>query len=277
LWVKLLPRSAIHISKTCFQSRSMIRDLVRRELQIRFVGSLLGTWWNIIHPAVMIVVYSTVFSGIMHSRIPGGSGIQDSPFAYTIFLCSGLLPWNGMVETILKGTAAVFDNSHLVKKLSFPIEILVPSVLGTALFNFLVSMLVFMLLVVWSGTLSWHAVIVLPALVSFQFLFGLGLALFLSALAVFFRDVQQIVNISTTILFWMTPIVYVPEILPMWVQQYLQFNPMTHFIGLYREIILMGSIGSTEAWAIVAALSTISFCLGASFFCRFKQDIPDEI
>ncbi len=273
----MLPRSAIHITKACFQSRGMIRDLVRRELQIKYVGSLLGTWWNFIHPVVMIAVYSTVFSGIMKSRIPGGSDEQLGPFAYTVFLCAGLLPWNGMVETIQRGTAAIIDNSHLVKKLSFPIEILVPSVLGTALFNYLVSMFIFLMLVVWSGSLQWHALFLLPCVIALQFIFGLGLALFLSALSVFFRDVQQIVSISTTILFWMTPVVYVSEILPVWVQETLQFNPMTHFIKIYRDIILSGSTGTLGAWLIITMLSFITFSFGSSFFCRFKQDIPDEI
>jgi lipopolysaccharide transport system permease protein len=271
----MLPRSAIHIARINWSHRGLVVDLVHREFRLRYVGSLLGSWWNLIHPIVMIAIYSIIFSSLMRSRM---SGLQiDHPLGYTFFLCSALLPWNSFVETINRGSGAFVDNSHLVKKVSFPLEVFVPVVAGASSLNFVISYGCFLALAVMSGFgLGW-SVLLVPLVFVIQLIFSAGICLGLSTLTVFFRDIQQFTSISLNIWFWLTPIVYMREVLPERIGKLVDLNPFAHFAGIYQKLAFEQRFPAMEEWGIISAFALVSIVAGASIFTRFKPDIPDEL
>ncbi len=92
----------------------ILLDFARRDFKLRYTGSILGTKWNYIHPLVMILVYTLVFSKVMGARL----GDQTKPFEYSIYLCSALLPWNFFVDLLTRQTSCLTDNAAFLKKMS---------------------------------------------------------------------------------------------------------------------------------------------------------------
>ncbi|MFW7378363.1 MAG: ABC transporter permease [Oligoflexus sp.] len=250
-------------------------DLIKRDIKFKFLGSLIGKYWNIIHPLAMITVYTVVFSKIMGAKIGGLA--KESPLSYTIYLCAGLLPWNAFVETISRGTNVYFDHAHLIKKVSFPSSIIHFVSAGSSTFTFAISMSIYFLLLLFSGYgLNGQAILVIPIFL-IQLVFSIGLGLFLSVLQVFFRDTAQIVSIVLQLWFWGTPIVYMESRVPESLHWLLTINPMYHFVSLYHKVLVYNVQTTAQDWFAVIGLAAIAAALGTSFLGFFEKEIPDEI
>ena len=215
--------------------RELIRNLVLRDLRTRYKGSALGYLWTQLAPLGMMLVYVLVFSLLM----PGGVAM------FPVFVIVALLPWNFAAEAVTGGTRSVIDGSALVKKVYFPREVLPLVAVLSSLLNYLLSlpmmllvMAVVQLLTIGRLNFSWTFAY-LPVLVVIQTALLAGLALLLSAVAVFFRDVVHLVGIVVNIWFFLTPVIYSlgafgegPAVrLVRWL------NPMASLIEFYREIL----------------------------------------
>lgn len=178
--------------------REVLLNLVRRELKVKYAASVLGALWSLLNPIVYLAVFAFV------ARVLG-AGIPD----YPVYLLSGLLAWNLFAATMSSGARSVIDNANLVKKVSFPHEILPLSAVGVALVDFALQSGVFFLFILVSGY-GIH----LPELALWPLAFvallvlTVGLSLWFSALNVRYRDVGHLLNIALLVWFWATPIVY---------------------------------------------------------------------
>ena len=171
--------------------RGFIIDSIRRDFQARYQSSFLGALWLILQPVAMISVYTLVFSSLMRARLPD----MNSPFAYSIYLCSGVLTWGLFTET-LNGLVNVFlNNANILKKLNFP-HICLPIIVSvSSLINFLIIFALFVLFMLVSGTFpGWIFFAIIPVLVV-QMIFTVGLGIILGVMNVFVRDVGQFVAI----------------------------------------------------------------------------------
>jgi lipopolysaccharide transport system permease protein len=223
----------------------------------------------------MIGIYSIIFSSLMKSRM---AGMQiDHPLGYTIFLCSALLPWNAFVETINRGAGAFVENAHLVRKVAFPLEVFIPVVAGVSTLNFLISYGLFIGLMLFSGFGLSLSALLIPVVFTIQLVFSLGICLGLSTLTVFFRDAQQFTAIGLNLWFWLTPIVYVREVLPDRFRNLVDLNPFSHFAAMYQTLAASQSYPGWQSWLIISAVAVLSLTVGASMFSHFKPDIPDEL
>lgn len=197
--------------RTLWDYRSFIFGSVKREFQSKYRNSLFGAAWTVINPLAMILVYTVIFSQVMRTKLPG----VDNSFAYSIYLCSGVLTWGLFAEIIGRAQNIFLENANLIKKISFPRLCLPVIVIVSALLNFAIIFglfLGFLLLVgFWPG---WTSLAILPVL-AIQLLFAIGLGMTLGVLNVFFRDVGQFFGIFMQFWFWLTPIVYPATILPM--------------------------------------------------------------
>lgn len=227
------------------------------ELRYRYAGSALGVFWNVVNPLAQILIYTIVFSSIMAPRLGSGS----STVGFTLYLCSGILPWVAFSECVLRGANAFIENASYLKKLPIPEQVFVAQNAVSATLGLAISMsLLFVLTLVTAGRLSPSWIGVPVVLVLFQ-AFGFGIGLLLSTVNAFLRDVGQVVGIGLHLWMWATPIVYVESILPERLQTLLQYNPAYPFIDSLHRMIMSGEwpLGwewlSMVSWALAAPLA----------------------
>src|SRR4051794_14657739 len=222
--------SAMGMLNALWAYRGFLLGSVRRELQVRYRNSLLGAAWNVIHPLAMIIVYTVIFSQLMRSRLPGVGGT----FAYSIYLCAGILTWGLFTEITARAQNMFLENANLLKKLSFPRLSLPVIVVANALVNFAIVFSLFTVFLLLTGTFPGAAYAALLPVLLIQIAFAIGLGMVLGVLNVFFRDVGQFFTIFVQFWFWLTPIVYPRAILPAKLLPWLALNPMATLITAYQ-------------------------------------------
>src|SRR5262245_16161894 len=208
--------------------RELIRNLVLKDLKLKYRDSTLGFLWSLANPLLLIVVFAFVFGHILRGGPPN--------FAY--FLMVGILPWNFFAQSLTMSTGSILENGSLIRKVAMPMEAFP---ISTVLFNlaqYLLALAVFfsMALLFFRVAPSWSWVCFVPVLVM-QGLFTLGVCLIASTATVFYRDVRHFVEILLTLLFWLTPIVYDVKTIPPSLAAIIQLNPMTYFVLAYQDIL----------------------------------------
>jgi lipopolysaccharide transport system permease protein len=248
----------------------LLRELVKRDFQGRYAGSLLGFVWSFVQPLWMLVLFTFVFSTVMQVRLAGAHTQH-----FSVFLFSGLLPWLALQEGVMRSSTAVTDNASLVKKLRFPAEILILAVVLAALLHEAIAAAIFLVVVTVLGDLSWSGLPLLLLALPLQIALTVGLGLLLGSVHVFFRDTAQILGMVFTAWFYLTPIVYPVESVPPRFLPWIQANPLTALVGLYRQALL-GAPPAGGTWFLVAAAAVL-LSLGFWLFARLKPAFVDEI
>jgi lipopolysaccharide transport system permease protein len=266
----------IKILRTTFNHRQLSIDLIKRDLKLRYLGSILGRYWNILHPLAMILIYTVIFSQVMGAKIGGLA--RDNPYGYTIYLCAALLPWNAFTELVNRTTTVFLDNSHFIKKVSFPHEIIHSIPFGTSLISYVIALFFYLIMLFGIGyPMNWQALALVPIIFLLQSAFAIGLGFYFSVFQVFFRDTQQIVGIVFQIWFWGTPIVYMIENISAKLQFIFYLNPFWYFANMYHDIFVGQSLPDLRDLLVATGLAAFFFVSGAEFLKRFMNDIPDEI
>lgn len=263
----------MNLIHSLWQFRGFILGSVRRDIHARYLGTLLGASWVVIQPLMMILVYTLIFSKVMHSRLPGVRG----DFAYSIHLCAGLLPWLYFAETLQRCQTIFIDHANLMKKSSFP-RICLPiiTVLITT-FNFAVIFGLFLLFLLMTGNLpGWQIFAILPV-VLLQTLLALGLGILFATLNVFFRDVGQFVGVILQFGFWLTPIVYPMSVLPEWTHRWIQLNPLVGVFNYYQTIFVEHRLPALDGLVSALIWTSIALLAGLAVYRRHQQDMVDEL
>lgn len=255
------------------QNSYMIRSLVALDLQKRYVGSLLGVFWSVVHPLIQLLIYYFVFSVVLKMRL----GAEYGGTNYAVWLIAGLLPWMMFAEVLTRSSDAVLEQAAVIKKMVFPSEILPIVKIAAAVVTHLIGLcLLLVLLGVVGDGISWRVVLVAPYLMMIV-LFALGIAWALSALNVFLRDIGQVVGVFVNIWFFLTPVVYAEHLIPERVRVVLILNPMYHAIEGYRAAIL--GKGAMNATGIIYLLvcGLVATVLGGVIFKRMKPEFVDVL
>lgn len=253
--------------------RGFILGSVQREFQVSYKNSMLGAAWTVIRPLVMIVVYTVVFSQIMRSKLPG----VDSEFAYSIYLCAGVLPWSFFTEAVTRGQNVFLENATLLKKVQFPLICLPVIAMANALVNFVIIFVLFLIFLVITQSFPGVVFVALIPVLALQVLLTLGMGLTLGVLYVFFRDVGQLTAVVLQFWFWVTPVVYPLNILPPFFQQLISHNPLTHLMGAYQTVLVNGQWPDwSSLWSV--ALLAVFFCLAGTYlFKKHAGEMADEL
>lgn len=250
----------------------LVKELVKRDLEARYAGSLLGRVWSFAQPLWLLLLFTFVFSVVL--RVPL-AGTRTEHFA--IFLFCGLLPWSAFQEGVHRAASAITDNSMLVKKLRFPPESLVLAPVLTALLHQGVASLPFLVVLVALRELSPGGLPLLVLAVPLQAALTLGLGLLLSSVHVFFRDTVQVLGLALTGWFYLTPIVYPRDAVPEAYRSWIDWNPLTALVELYRQAFLGGELRLPAGMPTLVVSAVVLVCAGLWLFRRLKATFADEI
>ena len=250
----------------------LFHNFTRQDFYGQFNASIGGWLWLFMTPIVHIVIYAFVFSYIFQIRAPEEFGETR----FVVFMMVGYLPWFAFAEAISRSTGLLIEKAPLITKVMFPVQVL--PVVGTMV-PYLTHAIGFGLLLAYLAaqglfSASW---LLIPFIFFLQFLFTMGLVAVLSALCVFLRDLQQIVMLSITIWFFLTPIIYpISMIREESIRALFLLNPMHSFVNLYREVVLLGDVSMIHLYIIVPT-ALISYFFGGWLFMRIKHAFGDVL
>lgn len=266
-----LPRALLRPFRVLLARREAIRFFVARDIRARYVNSVLGIWWAVIQPLVLLTLYTFIFSRVMNARFGEGANNGD----YALYLFCGLLPWLAFSDGVTRSASVLLEQTPLIKKVVFPSEILPVHVVLSALVVEFIGLLVLL-----GGTLlfgrppSW-TMIVLPVVVLLQFMFTAGVAWMLATLTVFVPDVRPAVNLGLTLWMFLTPIVYPATMVPERFRWLLSLNPMSYVVEAYRNAVLDHQLPAFGQLAVFAVFAATAFVCGHWVFNRSKQAFAD--
>ncbi len=254
--------------RAVFTYRALLRNLVARDLKLKYRGSALGFLWSLINPLVMLAVYTVAFTVFL-----GRGGPQ-----FVFLLLVGLLGWTFFAASIAGASGSLVDNTSLTKSLHFPRAILP---LASVLFN--LSQLVLTALVFVPVLMVYHQVTptwvmgLFPVLLALQLVFVAGVALTLAALTAMFRDIRHLVEVGIGVLFWMTPIIYTLGDLPERVRWAIAYTPVSPFIRGYQAIVIHQTVPALEIWLASAGFAVVAVAVGVRVFSRLEPRLGEML
>jgi lipopolysaccharide transport system permease protein len=248
-------------------ARELLRTFVARDLQVRYKGSALGILWSLLNPALMMGVYTAVFSSIMRNNI------SDFP----VFFMSGFLPWTFFATALQIGSFALLSNASLLQKVYFPREVLPISVTLANLANLGFAFLAFLPLGLYLRGFTVPGLLgVLPVTV-FLLMFTVGMVMLFSALMVFFRDIEFLLGVTLQAWFFLTPIVYEFDDVPHHLARFTQFNPMLPFVNAYRDSLYDGDFPPLFRLVECAIIGSVTLVACYMAFNRMKGHVVEEL
>ncbi|HEY0061825.1 MAG TPA: ABC transporter permease [Telluria sp.] len=259
--------------KSIISYRGFILGSVKREFQAKYGNAMLGASWTVLNPLAMIVVYTVIFSQVMNSKLPG----VNTAFAYSIYLCAGILTWGLFAEITGRSQTVFIDHANLIKKISFPRISLPIIIVLSALLNFAIIFGLFLAFLLVSGQFPGAIALAMLPVLAIQILLAIGLGMVLGVLNVFFRDVGQFFSIFVQFWFWLTPVVYPASILPKEVMFLIDWNPMARIIAAYQGIFVSGQMPDWGNLAPVAALAVLLCVFGMRLFRKRSGEMVDEL
>ena len=253
--------------------RHYILSAIINELRGRFVRSRLGGLWMIVHPLAQVAIFALILSAVLSAKLPG----IDHRFAYAIYLTAGILAWSLFFELVTTGLNLFIQHGNLLKKIVFP-KITLPLIAaGTALLNNIGLLLAIFVVFALLGHWPTVQVLWLPLLLLLTLALGLGLGLVLGVLNVFIRDIGQLVPILLQFGFWLTPIVYMPSIIPERLQGLLWLNPLYPLVSAYHNVLVFGQPPAWQGLVIIAVIAAGLLALALFLFRRASAEMTDVL
>ena len=251
-----------------YRYREMLINMVRRELRGKYKGSILGFLWTFINPLLQLVVYTIVFSNIMRM------GVSN----YEIFLFVALIPWMFFSTCVLSGAGSIIYNQSLVTKIYFPREILPLSVVTSNFINMIYcSVIVLAVVLFYHMNLNLEVWFMLPVIAFIEYILVIGIVLIVSALTVYFRDLEHILGIIIMAWQFLTPVMYPESFVPSQYQAILYLNPMTPIIISFRDVLYYGKMPVVENLVYAFLWSLIIFICGFLLFGKLQKDFAEEL
>ncbi len=271
-------RRVLPISDRLWTKFDLLRTLVRRDLEARYKGSVLGNLWSIVNPLSQLLIYTYVFSVVLKVKLSLKGLPANENVSFGLWLFAGLLPWIAFSTGLIQSAGSVIGQPNLVKKVVFPLSLLplVPIFSAFIESSFGLIMLIFFVALS-SGTL--HTTLALLPLVWIpQLLLTAGLGYLAAGLTVFLRDIPQTLNVILNIWFYVTPIVYpitsIPESWRNWV---LWLNPLAAIVEVYRDFILVGEVKHWGELGLAFIISGIVFVVGVLTYRKLRPGFADVL
>ncbi|MEX2260924.1 MAG: ABC transporter permease [Bryobacteraceae bacterium] len=250
------------------ERRSLVAQLVRRDFQQRFVGSAMGWLWSLIHPLVLLISWTFVFSVCLKVQITEN---------YPIYLFTGMLPWFLFSETVLRSSSSLLEHSNLITKTVFPAEVVPVSIFLSSLVGHLLALgLTIATVALWLNHIS-PLILALPVYILLTGLLAVGVGWIAAGLHVYLRDTAQILSVILTFWFWLTPIMITEEQIPENLRFLVAGNPLAYIVRAYREMLLSYQLPSLHDFLVITAYACGTFVVGGLFFRHLKRGFADVL
>ena len=256
-----------------YRYRQLIATLTARDLKARYRGSILGYFWSLANPLLLLTVYTIVFTVFFPAN-----AIQP----YPLFLFAGILPWTFFSAATLESTSAIAANAGLIKRVMFPAEALPLVVVLSHLVHFALAVPILVLATV--GFALHHDIAMRPTMILvlplmlLQTFFVAGISMTVSSAAVLFRDLRDIITNLMTLGFFLTPILYTIEGIPSRaLRALLRVNPMTPFVVSYQDVLFWGRLPALSDTVLMMAYALASMALGFAVFGRLRDTLAEAI
>jgi len=267
--------SPLKIGRHLWQYRDLIKQLTWREVIGRYKGSYLGLGWSLINPLIMLGIYTFIFSVIFKARWGVDPAEGTAVFALTLFM--GLITFNIFSEVVASGPTLILSNANFVKKVVFPLEILILVRFLSVTINALFSLAVLFLGIIYVYGYLHVTALFLPLVWLPMMMFTLGLGYFLSSLGVFVRDLGVTINIITTMLFFLSPIFYPISAVPEQFHFFCRINPIAIFVEDARRVVLWGRLPDWPYFFGGLVLSILVMIAGFIWFMKSKKTFADVV
>lgn len=251
-----------------FEYRDMISSLVRRELRGKYKGSVLGFLWTYLNPLCQVVIYSAVFSIVFRVQIE----------KFYLYLIIGMMPWTFFSTTVQGGANCIRAQSEMVKKIYFPREVLPISFATSSFVNMLLSFIITFLAIAtanWGFNLS--AILYLPLVMIIEYFFSLGLLLIVSAVTVYFRDLEHIMSVLMMAWIYVTPIMYDVSYIPEEFRDIFFANPMTPIICAYHDILYYKQLPDVNYLIQSGIVAFVVLVIGFLAFAKLDRSFAEEM
>ncbi len=262
-----------HFARVLIERRGLLAGLVRRDFETRYKGSVAGWMWGVIHPLVLLLVYTFVFSVVLGQK-PGPGEVTQN---YPLFLFAGMLPWLLFNETVTRSTTSLLEQSTLITKTVFPSEVVPVAIFLSSLVSHLIAVLLAM-----AGALIFlHTIgaglVALPIMAACLGLFAIGLGWITASLHVYLRDTAQVLTVALTLWFWATPIFISEARFPARLRFLIDWNPIAPLVSAYRNMLLGGIWPTGRELLVAAAWGIAMFVAGGLFFRYMKRGFADVL
>lgn len=261
------------IFQAVWNYRYFVLSSIKTEFRSRFARSKLGGLWMLLHPLAQVLIYALILSQIMTAKLPG----VESQYAYPIYLLAGMLGWTLFSEILSRLLTVFIDNGNLLKKMAFPKLALPLIAIGSALINFILLMIVMFIVFSFLGHIPLYALHWLPVLILITIGLAVGIGLILGTINVFIRDIGQAMTIVLQFWFWLTPVVYMPSIIPEKYHTLLMMNPMTGVIIGYQNVLVYDKAPDTDLLIYPGILAIITMVLAMIIFRKASEEMADAL
>lgn len=250
-----------------YRFRWLLYELVKRDIKLRYRGSLLGIAWTLLNPLLFMGVYTLVFSVIMRSTIQH----------YPLFLLSGLIPWMWFSAAVTQATISILGGGAYIGKTLMPAELLVLVPVISNGVNFVITVALLVLVNVALGANVGWALLFLPLLALIQLSMTLGISMIVAVLNVFFRDIEQIVSYVLTAAFFMTPIFYTRAAIPEDLRFIAAYNPVAAVIAAYQNVFYKGVPPDANDLLVSGAFGVIVLIVGLAYFSSTRDALGEQV
>ncbi len=262
------------VLRLLWRHRALVAVLVRRDLGARYRASLLGYFWSLLNPLLLLAVYSVVFTTVFEPRMAGAR-------PYPLFLFAGLLPWLFFSGALLDSAVTLIDNGALLAKVVCPPEIFPAVTVISHLVHHLLALPVLVAALAAAALTGHHpfpwTIVLLPLGLLPWIVLAMGAALMVAALSVHFRDLRDLLGHLLNLLFFGSPIIYSLRGLPEGLRRILVLNPMTSVVEVYRALAFDGRVPGLGSWLVACVAAVVVFALGSSLFTRLRDTLVEAV
>lgn len=244
------------------QYASLLRELVIRDLKIKYRRSFLGYLWSLLNPILMMVVMSVIFSYMFRFDIPN----------YPLYLICGQTLWGFFSESTTSGMQSIIANGSLIRKVYIPKYIFPISRVLSSFVTMSLSLVAILLVMLFTGVRLSFVMLLAPIPLALMLIFAMGVSMMISAFAVYFRDILHLYNVLIMAWMYCTAIFYPVSALPPKVAVLIRFNPMFNYITFFRDLLLEGTLPSFWTWGACVVSSAAAFLLGVAVFRKLQRN-----
>ncbi len=255
------------------KNKRLLLSMTKRDFQSKYIGSLLGVFWTVLNPIILMMIFTFVFAVVFKARFGNNTGLGIS----AVYIICGILPWLAFQEGLGRSGTVIYENKNLVTRALFPLSVLPTFPVLSSLAGHLTGIVLVTIIAGVIMGFQGPPLLMLPVLLLLQMVFTVGLAMMVSALSVYLKDIVHLLPVLLLVWLYGTPVFYPGEMVPHKYQILVQINPMAHFVSSYRQIILEGQWPESSSLLILTISAAIALLTGSIVFSRLKDSFADRL